>query len=208
MAFLVDPWLLLTFVLTTLLLMVIPGPNVALIVANSVGQGTRAGLLTVAGTSSAGALLLALAGAGLTAALTTFAGWAEWVRWFGAAYLVYLGVAQWRAEPVDLLRQPAAPRSAVWLLGQGALMSLTNPKTLVFFAAFLPQFVDTTRPVGPQFAVLTAVWLVLGVANDTAWVLLAGRLRPFLAVRGRLRNRLSGSLMVGAGIGLALSRRP
>ena len=86
-------------------------------------------------------------------------------------------------------------------------MSLTNPKTLVFYAAFLPQFVDPARPVGPQLAELAAVWFVIGAANDTAWALLAGRLRPFLVTRGRLRNRVSGGLMVGAGVGLALVRR-
>lgn len=109
----INPSLLLPFVLTSLLLMVIPGPNVASIVANSLGQGTRAGLLTVAGTASAGALLLVLAGAGLTAMLTTAAEWVEWIRWLGVAYLVYLGVTQWRAEVVDLLQRPAPSRSAV-----------------------------------------------------------------------------------------------
>ena len=200
----VDPPLLLTFALTSAVLIAIPGPNIAFIVANSLGQGTRAGLLTVAGTSSAGALLLLLAGAGLTAALTSLANWVEWVRWLGVAYL---GVAQWRAEPVSLRRQPEAPRSATWLCGRGALMSLTNPKTLVFYAAFLPQFIDPARRVGPQLAELAAVWFAIGVANDTAWALLAGRLRPFLAARGRFRNRVSGGLMIGAGLGLALSRR-
>ena len=90
----VEPSLLLTFALTSLLLTVIPGPNIAFIVANSLGQGTRAGLLTVAGTSSAGALLLVVAGAGLTAVLTAVAGWADWIRWLGVAYLIYLGVSQ------------------------------------------------------------------------------------------------------------------
>ena len=187
--------------------MILPGPNVALIVANSVGQGTRAGLLTVVGTSSAGALLLVLAGAGLTAMLTTVAGWVEWIRWLGVIYLVYLGVTQWRAEPTDLRRRPRTPRSAAWLCGRGALMSLTNPKTLVFYAAFLPQFIDPARRVGPQLAELGMAWFILGAANDMAWALLAGRLRPFLATRGRLRNRVSGGLMIGAGVGLALSRR-
>jgi len=203
----VEPSLLLTFALTSLLLIVIPGPNIAFIVANSLGQGTRAGLLTVAGTSSAGALLLVVAGAGLTAVLTAVAGWADWIHWLGVAYLIYLGVSQWRAAPVDLLRHPPAPRSAAWLCSRGALMSLTNPKALVFYAAFLPQFIDPVRSAGPQLAELAVVWFVIGAANDTAWALLAGRLRPVLATRGRLRNRVSGGLMVGAGVGLAFVRR-
>ena len=203
----VDPALLFTFGLTSLLLIVVPGPNIAFIVANSLSQGTRAGLLTVVGTASAGAVLLMLAGAGLTVMLTTVAGWVEWIRWLGVSYLVYLGVTQWRAEAVNLLQRPASPRSAAWLCSRGALMSLTNPKTLVFYAAFLPQFIDPARKVGPQLAELGAVWFVIGAVNDTTWALLAGRLRPFLATRGRLRNRVSGSFMIGAGVGLALSRR-
>ena len=86
-------------------------------------------------------------------------------------------------------------------------MSLTNPKALVFYAAFLPQFIDPARRAGPQLAELAAVWFVIGAVNDVTWALLAGRLRPFLATRGRLRNRVSGSFMIGAGVGLALSRR-
>src|SRR5579863_1833024 len=88
------------FVLASVILILIPGPNVSLIVANSIAYGTRYGFLTVAGTSSAIVVRLALTALGLTATLGMLAGWFEWVRWIGVVYLLYLGIRQWRAPPV------------------------------------------------------------------------------------------------------------
>ncbi len=116
------------FVLATVVLLLIPGPNVALIVANSVAYGSRYGLLTVAGTSSAVVLQLALTGFGMTEALGTLGHWFEWLRWIGAAYLVWLGVQQWRAVPVDLTQTAPQPRSARAIFGRAVLVSLTNRK--------------------------------------------------------------------------------
>src|SRR5579863_8107089 len=96
--------LYLGFVLATTILIMIPGPNVSLIVANSIAYGTRYGLLTVAGTSSAIVFQLALTALGLTATLGLLASWFEWIRWIGVAYLLYLGIRQWIATPVDLTR--------------------------------------------------------------------------------------------------------
>src|SRR5580704_8507598 len=97
-----DPNLLLAFMLATTVLMLIPGPNVALIVANSVAWGTRYGLLTVTGTAAAMVLQLALTSLGMTAALGALAAWFEVLRWVGVAYLLWLGIRQWRAPPTDL----------------------------------------------------------------------------------------------------------
>jgi len=99
-----DLLMLPAFVLATVILLLIPGPNVALIVANSVAYGARYGLLTVAGTSTAVVLQLALTGLGMTEVLGTLGHWFEWLRWIGAAYLVWIGVQQWRAAAVDLTR--------------------------------------------------------------------------------------------------------
>src|SRR5215469_4916274 len=99
------------FVLASTILILIPGPNVSLIVANSIASGTRYGLLTVAGTSAAVVVQLALTVLGLTAMLGALAGWFEWIRWIGVAYLLYLGVRQWCALPVDLTRVRPQPRS-------------------------------------------------------------------------------------------------
>jgi len=194
------------FVLATVVLLLIPGPNVALIVANSVAYGSRYGLLTVAGTSSAVVLQLALTGFGMTEALGTLGHWFEWLRWIGAAYLVWLGVQQWRAVPVDLTRTAPQPGSARAIFGRAVLVSLTNPKTLLFYGAFFPQFVTPGHGVAAQILMLSVVFLALAIGIDSLWALAAGHARGALSVHGRLRNRLSGGMLVGAGVGLALAR--
>ncbi len=195
------------FVAATTVLMLIPGPNVALIVANSVAYGTRFGLLTVAGTSAAMVVQLALTSLGMAAVLGTLGEWFEWLRWIGVAYLVYLGIRQWRAAPLDLTRTKPQPKSPREIFLRGLLVSLTNPKTLFFYGAFFPQFISPGRGVTAQVVLLSVTFVALAVLLDGGWAVLAGRARGFLAGRGRARNRLSGGLLIGAGVGLALANR-
>jgi threonine/homoserine/homoserine lactone efflux protein len=202
----IDPHLLFAFVATVTLLMLIPGPNVALIVANSVAWGPRTGLLTVLGTSSAMVLQLGLTALGLTEILGALGAWFEALRWAGVAYLLYLGIRQWRAPPTDLTRVVAERKSAGAIYVRALLVSLTNPKTLLFYGAFFPQFISPAHAAGPQIALLSALFLAIGVTVDGSWALLAGRARFLLGRHGRLRNRISGGLLVGAGLGLALVR--
>jgi len=202
-----DTHLFLAFVLAVTVLMLIPGPNVALIVANSVTYGFRYGLLTVAGTSAAMVVQLGLTVLGMTELLGTLGAWFEWIRWIGVAYLIYLGVTQWRAPPLNLAEVAPEPKSARAMFTRALLVSMTNPKTLFFYGAFFPQFVVTSHDVGAQVAILSATFLLLAVLLDGCWALAAGRARGLLAMHGRLRNRISGSLLVGAGIGLALARK-
>jgi homoserine/homoserine lactone efflux protein len=203
----IDINLYLAFVLATSVLILIPGPNVALIVANSVTYGTRYGLLTVAGTSSAIVGQLALAWLGMTALLGEMAQWFDWIRWAGVAYLLWLGFRQWTAAPVDLTRMAPQQRSPREIFSRGILVSFTNPKTLFFYGAFFPQFVTPGANVTAQIGILAATFLVIAAGLDAGWALLAGRVRHFLAVRGRLRNRISGGVLIGAGLGLALVHR-
>ena len=201
-----DMQLYLAFLAATVVLALIPGPNVAVITASSVAYGARFGLLTVAGTSTAILVQLVLVGLGLSAALETLGAWFEWVRWIGAAYLVYLGVAQWRAVALDLAQTGPPPRSATAIFGRGVLVALTNPKTLLFYGAFFPQFVTPGEHEARQLALLLATCLGVAIVIDSLWALLAARLRHFVIARSRLRNRLSGGLLIGAGVGLALAR--
>lgn len=203
----IDPGLYLAFVAATTVLMLIPGPNVALIVANSVAYGTRFGLVTLAGTLTAMVVQLTLVTLGLSAALGVVGAWLEWLRWLGVAYLVVIGVRQWRAAPVDLTRTRPEPRSARSIYLRGLLVSLTNPKTLLFFGAFFPQFLSPDHALRAQLLLLSVSFIALALVLDSCWAVLAGRVRGFLAVRGRLRNRVSGGLLIGCGIGLALARR-
>jgi homoserine/homoserine lactone efflux protein len=200
--------LYLAFVAATLVMILIPGPNVALIVANSVAHGTRYGLLTVAGTTAAMIPQLAVTILGLSAMLAAMAHGFEYLRWAGVAYLVWLGLRTWFAAPTDLSATQAQPANGRRIFATGFLVSLTNPKTLLFYGAFMPQFVslETGRP-GLQLLVLAATFVVMAACGDSVWALLAGRFRHVLQMRGRLRNRITGTLLIGAGLGLALARK-
>jgi homoserine/homoserine lactone efflux protein len=188
-------------------LMMIPGPNVGMIVANSVAHGPRYGMLTVAGTTTATAVQLLVTSLGMGSLLGALAGWFEWLRWIGVAYLLFLGMRAWFAPPVDLTAIPAQPRSAHSLYARAFLVALTNPKTLFFYGAFFPQFISPKAALGPQLALLSVTCLVLAAGFDTGWAFLASRLRPLLARRGRLRNRVTGGMLIAAGLGLAAARR-
>jgi homoserine/homoserine lactone efflux protein len=202
--------LYLAFVLASTVLILLPGPNVTLLVATSLTYGARRALTTLAGTSSAIALQLLITVLGTTSLLLALAAGFEWLRWAGVAYLVWLGIRQWRAAPVALDDVDPAAISTRRLFWRGFVVSATNPKTLAFYAAFLPQFLDPARPPLAQLLLLSATFLMLATVLDGSYTLLAGRLRSWFRGRrrARLRNRLSGAFLIGAGLGLALARRP
>jgi homoserine/homoserine lactone efflux protein len=202
----VDWHLLPAFVAATAVLMLIPGPNVALIVANSLAYGARWGLLTVLATSAASMVQLGLVALGMASVLGQLGGWFEWVRWAGVAYLVFIGVQQWRAIPADLTGVLPQKRSVSRIFARAAAVSVTNPKTLLFYGAFFPQFVSPSAPAGPQLAALAGLYLLIAVGIDSAWAVTASRLRGAIGSRSRLPNRASGVVLIGAGVGLALSR--
>jgi threonine/homoserine/homoserine lactone efflux protein len=199
--------LYLAFVAASVALALMPGPNVAIIVSNAISYGPRYGLLTVAGTSSAMVPQLAVATMGLSAVLTFMADWFDVLRWIGVAYLVFLGVQAWRA-PLRDLTAVTPPKSRQAIYWRGVLVSLTNPKTLLFFGAFLPQFVDPRGDAMTQLALLSATFFVIALSIDTCWALFAGRSRHLFARLGAWTNRVTGGVLIGAGIGLALSRKP
>lgn len=200
--------LYLAFVAATVVLILIPGPNVALIVANSIAYGPRHGILTVAGTSAAMVVQLALTVAGLSGLLAIMANWFEVLRWLGVAYLAYLGVMALRAPPTDLSRVKTVPTSAARMFTRGFFVSLTNPKTLLFYSAFLPQFVSPDANAGAQLALLAATFLIIAIVLDSVWALLASRASSFLGVNGRVRNRVTGVFFFSAAVGLAVARKP
>lgn len=201
--------LYLAFVATTTALILLPGPNIALIVSNSIAYGPRRGLATVAGTSAAMAVALTFTTLGMTSLLLIASVWFEWLRWIGVVYLVYLGIQQWRAKPVggiDAGRETSLKR----LFWQGFAVSATNPKVLLFYVAFFPQFVDSSAAALPQMVLLSVTFVVIAATLDSGFALLAGRVRGLVnnERRARIQNRVTGSLLIGAGIGLALARRP
>ena len=199
--------LYLTFLAASALVLLIPGPNVALIVSTSIAGGWRQGLVTVAGTSSAMVLQLGLTIAGLAAVLTMSATLFAWLRWAGVFYLCYLAFRAWFVRVADLKAAPRTANPLVTIYLRGFLVSLTNPKTLLFFGAFLPQFVSPMAPLLPQLLLLAASFLVLAILFDGIWAVLAGRFGLALAAKGRLRKGIEGALLLGAGLGLALARK-
>jgi homoserine/homoserine lactone efflux protein len=200
--------LYIAFVIAATALVAAPGPNVALIVANSVAHGARFGLMTVAGTASAIAIQLVLTVLGASTLLAAMANWFSILRWIGVAYLVWLGIRAWTSAPAPLPSdQPPRNRARkIWL--RGFVVSISNPKTLLFFGAFLPQFVTPGPDITQQLAILAATFFVISTIGDSLWALFAGPLARMLKLDGRLRNRLTGGLLMGAGVGLALARRP
>ena len=135
--------LYLGFVLITAILGLIPGPNLALIVANSIAHGPRYGLMTVAGTVSAQVVQLVAVGLGLTALLESLGVWFSVLRWIGVVYLLWLGYRQWCAPPVDLTQVRAGARVPLRsMLPRALAVSLTNPKVLLFLGALFPQFIS------------------------------------------------------------------
>jgi len=201
-----DPTLYLTFIAAVLVLAAIPGPNVAIIAANSISHGTRYGAVTVAGTSSAMVLQLTMTVIGMTALQATLAGWFEWLRWGGVIYLFYLAVRAWLA-PMEVPDATPEPRSAVTIYLREVLVSLFNPKTLLFYGAFLPQFIADNGPLLPQLILLSVTFLVTATLVDFSWALLAARVGYILRKRSKIRNRLTALLMIGAGIGMTLARK-
>jgi len=196
------------YMLAVVILMVIPGPNVALIVANSIAHGARYGLLTVGATTTAVIVHLTLTVLGASVVLDYLAASFDWLRWLGVAYLIWLGIGAWRARADDLSKVGAQERSPRLILARGFLVGLTNPKTLLFYGAFLPQFITPGPTASDQLLLLAVSFVVIAIVCDGTWALLAGRLRNLLLAYVRLRNRLTGGLLVGAGVGLALARRP
>jgi len=193
------------FLLITIILLLTPGPIVTLVVATSASKGLRAGLITVAGTSTGNAILLATIAFGLGFILANVSLAFEAMRWIGAAYLIWLGIQAWRGAGEAT---PASPdRLQFW---RGFLVAISNPKAIAFYTAFLPQFVDPSLPASRQLAVMCTVTVLLGATTDSGWAILAGLGRAWLmkSFRGRLIGRLSGLALIGGGIWLTLVRRP
>lgn len=201
-----NPELFLTFLLITAVLFVTPGPIVTLVIATGATQGARAALATVAGTTIANGLLIATIAFGLGWMLQSSATLFDVVRWLGAVYLVWLGVQSWRGAgrggDLPAVRPRVNFRRGFWV-------ALSNPKTIAFFTAFLPQFVDPALPANFQLAVMCIVSVALGAALDAGYGLAAALGRSWFLTRSRTRllGRLSGMVLIGGGLWLALGRR-
>ena len=176
-------------------------------IANGLRHGTRAALTNILGVQAGLAIVIGIVAVGLTSLMATMGYWFDWVRFAGAAYLIWLGIklVRFPVEGVKADAPPPPPRGGFFL--QGFVVLLSNPKVLVFFGAFIPQFLDMNRDHVSQVALLGVTFMITGAITDSIYALLAGRARTFFSGRRtRLLSRISGGFMIGGGIWLALTR--
>jgi threonine/homoserine/homoserine lactone efflux protein len=194
------------FLAITAILVVTPGPIVTLLITTGATQGMRAALTTVIGTSLGNALLLAAIALGLNWVLAHALGLFEVLRWIGAAYLVWLGIQAWRSGGDGRVEPPSRRVN----FSRGLIVAVSNPKTIVFFTAFLPQFIDPRLPSQPQLLAMCGATILLAALSDSGWAIASGLGRVyFLApLRARLLKRLSGGVLIAGGLWLSLARRP
>lgn len=199
-----DTWLI--YLLASIGLSLSPGPNGLLALTHGALHGRRKALYTIFGGALGFVCLIALSMFGIGALLQTSIVWLTVLKWVGGAYLVWLGIQVWRAAPIGVpTGAVAAPRAGWSLFRQGALSALTNPKGLLFFAAFLPQFIDPARSLLLQFLVMAGTFAVVEVAIELLIASLAHRVSPWLQRVGRRFNQACGGTF--AAIGLALPLR-
>jgi threonine/homoserine/homoserine lactone efflux protein len=193
------------YIPAALVLLAIPGPAVLYIIATSVEGGRRSGLLSVAGVHLGSLVHVAAACVGLSALIVSSAIAFSAVKYVGAAYLVYVGIRKWleKDDPVEVPERPA--RSGRRVFAQGVVVNVLNPKTALFFLAFLPQFVDRDRTVWTQIAVLGLVWVALGLLSDGAYALAGGTIGSLIRRRRRTVRIASGGVFIGLGAVAATS---
>ncbi|UCG72979.1 MAG: LysE family translocator [Chromatiales bacterium] len=199
---------LFAFIAVSTAVIVIPGPSILLIVATALRDGIRAGFFTVAGISAAMVIQLAIAVAGLTSLITQVAVGQRLIRWVGIAYLTWLGIRRWRGAGA----QPAAgvaprPRQGT-AFGEGFLVSLTNPTTMLFFVAFFPQFLTGTVSPQAELVLMALTFWLLALGFDCAYAALAAKIGKALheTRSSVIRDRAAGVILLVAALALALAR--
>ncbi|KRC64323.1 lysine transporter LysE [Aeromicrobium sp. Root236] len=199
----------LTFAVASFLLIVIPGPSVLFVVGRSLSLGRRGGLLSVAGNELGGLVPIAAVALGIGALVSDSIIAFTIVKIAGGAYVIFLGIQAIRHRRTPIDQPMTAPKSGGRLLWQGFVVGATNPKTIVFFVAVLPQFVDHDRGGIPgQILVLGLIFTVIAFACDSVWAVAAGAARAWFARSPRRMSQMNatgGTMMIGLGGGLLLA---
>lgn len=204
----------LAFAVAATLLILIPGPTTMLVMGHALASGMRIGFLSLIGVALGDVAAIALSMLGLGLLLAASAQAFMVLKWLGVAYLIWLGIKLWRAPPARLdagigstsratARHSTALRAtALRAIAQAFIVTMLNPKGLLFFAAFLPQFIDPGKALLPQAAVLTLTMVFLAVGIQSCWIVLIGRAKRRIVSSRVLKNlnRAGGAMLIGAGL--------
>ncbi|MCB2129362.1 MAG: LysE family translocator [Rhodobacteraceae bacterium] len=203
-----DVWL--TFVAASTVLLLIPGPTVLLVLSYALSRGRSTAVTTAAGVALGDFLAMSASLAGLGALVLTSATLFHLLKWIGAAYLVWLGIKLLRERPADDLAATRAMRTDhLAIFSHATVVTALNPKSIAFFIAFVPQFLNASAPLLPQFAVLIATFVTLALLNALAYALLASVMRQRMT-RPSVRlwlGRIGGGALIGMGLLTATLRR-
>ncbi|KQT51275.1 transporter [Devosia sp. Leaf420] len=204
----IDPAILVPYIGACFLLAIVPGPTVTVIVANSLSRGTSAGLAIIAGTQAGFLVMTIIVALGMQAMVAFMGAAFDWLKLIGAAYLIWLGIKMLLSDGHLGVAETDRRKSIGRIAFEGFLVLISNPKVLIFLGAFLPQFVDTSRPAFPQVMILGLIFMIVAASTDSVYALLAGRARGVLsAARVRLVARGAGLLLMFGGVWLALQKR-
>jgi threonine/homoserine/homoserine lactone efflux protein len=201
-----EPWL--AFTAATIVLLMIPGPTILLVVSYALGQGWRSALPISIGVALGDFTAMTLSMLGIGALLSASATVFTVLKLAGAAYLIYLGIRLWRAGGRLHVEAQTNTASAGKMLSHAWLVTVLNPKSITFFVAFLPQFLDARGDVPAQMVIFEATFLVLAFANALGYALVASRARALVRSSKAIRviNRVGGGILVSAGVATATFR--
>jgi homoserine/homoserine lactone efflux protein len=201
--------LYLGYLVACVALVILPGPTVTMIIANSLRHGMRAGLLIILGTQIGQLVVFCVLMFGLKWVMDFMGTWFDWIRLAGALYLAWIGIAMLRSPATELHADAEAGRPDPYsfvLTGLG--IALTNPKSLLFLCAFVPQFIEMSRPYVPQLAVLMLTFMATAFVGDAAYAAVAGSAGMLVIGRRRqILNRVCGTILIAGAIWLVTLRR-
>lgn len=196
-------WLI--YLLAAIGLSLSPGPNGLLALTHGALHGRSKALYTIFGGAVGFVAVIALSLLGIGALLKASLVWLTVMKWVGGAYLVWLGIQVWRSPPIGIeIRGSAQPRAGWSLFRQGTLSAITNPKGLLFFTAFLPQFIDPARSLFMQFVVMAGTFVAIEIATEIFIASMAHRISPWLRRVGRRFNQACGGVFMAIGVALPL----
>ena len=194
-----------SYLVACIALAITPGSVVTLVISSTLTGGLRAGLGVMLGTAVGGLIMISILILGMGPLVLSFPALFDVLRVIGAGYLLWMGITGWRSADQASLGEASLPPRSFWL--QGLLVAVSNPKTLLFFAAFLPQFVDPTADFRPQAMLLGVTFILVAMTTDSLYVLAANKARDFVKGRGAvLLKRISALCLIGLALAIAVSR--